>query len=296
LASVIMTVIESESVLESESTTDAVIVCMPTESEEFVNELPEPIIPSIDDFHAIESDNPPSSGSVAEPENSIAVPLVKLESSAGAVIETSGVPASFIVIVIESESVLESESTTDAVIVCMPTESEEFVNELPEPIIPSIDDFHAIESDNPPSSGSVAEPENSIAVPLVKLESSAGAVIETSGVPASFIVIVIESESVLESESTTDAVIVCMPTESEEFVNELPEPIIPSIDDFHAIESDNPPSSGSVALPENVTNSPSTKLAPLSGEVIVTAGEEFTPTSRKSDGNTTIRSFPVSAT
>ena len=60
----------------SESVTVAVIVCVPIVSVDMKNELPTPIEPSISEVHEIVFESPPSSGSVAEPENVTDVPTI----------------------------------------------------------------------------------------------------------------------------------------------------------------------------------------------------------------------------
>ena len=132
-----------------------------------------------------------------------------------------------IVIVIDIVLVLKSESETVAVIVCVPTERVDMENELPTPIEPSISEVQDIKFERPPSSGSVAEAENVREEPSIETKLSTGSEIDNVGDPITLMVIVIDCETVLPSESETVAVITWIPTGTVELEIKPPVPITP---------------------------------------------------------------------
>ncbi len=156
------------------------------------NELPDPIDPSISEVQDIKFERPPSSGSIAEAENVTEEPSIETKLSAGSVIDNVGDPITLMVIVIDCETVLPSESETVAVIVCVPTESVDIDHESPTPIGPSISEVQDIKFERPPSSGSVAEAENVTEEPSIETKLSTGSEIDNVGAPITLTVIVRE--------------------------------------------------------------------------------------------------------
>ncbi len=86
--------------------------------------------------------------------------------------------------------------------------------------------------------------------------------------------IVIETcfESVNPPLSVTCAVMVCVPTERFDFVNDVPVPIAPLILDVHWIDELSEPCSGSDAVAENDTESPCVNSDPVDGDDNDTVG------------------------
>ena len=126
------------------------------------------------------------------------------------------------------------------------------------------------------SSVSLPLPLNVTASPSSELEPFAGAVIVTVGaVFAASTVMLIWAEPLRLPLSVTDAVIVCVPTDSVDTPNVAPLPIAPSRFELHDKLDVRSPSSVSLPLPLNVTASPSTELEPFAGAVIVTVGAVF---------------------
>jgi hypothetical protein len=74
------------------------------------------------------------------------------------------------------------------------------------------------------------------------------------------------------------AVIVWVPLESVETLMEAPLPSTPLRLEVHTICAERSPSSASLAVPENVITSPTTKVEPFAGERIVTTGRALTLT------------------
>src|SRR5262245_3497636 len=70
----------------------AVMTCVPAESADVTNEPPSPIVPSRSELQTSAPVRLPSSGSLAEPVNWIAVFTGKLAPFAGAEIVTLGIP------------------------------------------------------------------------------------------------------------------------------------------------------------------------------------------------------------
>ena len=94
--------------------------------------------------------------------------------------------------------------------------------------------------------------------------------IATAGVASTVMVIVVWA--VLPALSVTVAVIVCVPVESVLAVIVRPVPSAPSRLEVQAIVAERSPSSVSLAEPAKVTGAPGSKVAPLAGAVISTAG------------------------
>ena len=214
----------------------------------------------------------PSSVSVAEPAKLMLSPSAKVEPSAGDEIATVGV-LFVTVTVIVSEPVLVSLSVADAVIVWAPADRPVVLNDPPEPILPSMLDDQLSDAVSVPSSVSVAEPAKLMLSPTPKLEPVGGDEIVTDGESLVMMTLIV-SEPDNNSESVTEAVIVCVPTDKLLVLNEPPEPIPPSRFDVHAIAavSATSSSSASVALPTKFTFDPIPKLEPVAGESMVTSG------------------------
>ncbi len=122
----------------------AVRVWVPTERLDLVKQEPEPIKPSLLDVHWICELSEPSSASVALAWNVTESPSVNSEPDDGDDMDTVGgeFGNSFIVIATCFESDAPSESITVAVMVWVPTERLELVNDEPVPIEPSLLDVH----------------------------------------------------------------------------------------------------------------------------------------------------------
>ena len=110
-------------------------------------------------------------------------------------------------------------------------------------------------------------------MPSTTLVPSAGPVISTVGgsFGAAVIVTVIPAETVTLPLFVTDAVTVCVPTESVALTL-APVPSAPPGFEVHTRFALKSPSSVSFAVPSKVSSVPSTTLVPSAGPVIVTVG------------------------
>jgi len=121
-------------------------------------------------------------------------------------------------------------------------------------------------------------PLNVIESPELNEEPLAGAVIVTAGgvfTDGDNTVTVIVAESERSSLSVAEAVMVCVPSESDDVENEAPLPIWPSRLECHDRLFEMLPSSVSMAVPVNVIESPELNEEPLAGPLMVTAGGVF---------------------
>ncbi len=150
------------------SVTWAVMVCVPAESVDNEKKLSVAKNPSLLEVHWICELIVPCSGSLAEPENVTESPSVDSEPFVGELIETVGgefeaSPLTVIVDCLESDA--PSESVTDAVMMCVPTDRSDLKNPAPVPNAPSLLEDHCIDGLRSPSLMSKAEAENGIESP-----------------------------------------------------------------------------------------------------------------------------------
>jgi len=111
---------------------------------------------------------------------------------------------------------------------------------------------------------------NVTASPPLNVVPFPGDVTLTVGAPFAFTVMPMLLVLVWPRESVTDAVTVCGPTDNVLLLTEPPVPNAPSTLDVHDMLPVNTPSSPSDAVPVNVTVSPSVKLEPSAGDVMLT--------------------------
>ena len=267
-----VTVIDALAVNPMESLTEAVIVWFPTERTA-EKEPPVPMAPSREEVQARLAVRSPSSASVAVPAKLMLVPSANVLPSSGAVMVTVGDVFELTVTVIESLPAKPPESVTKAVIVWVPTERTA-EKEPPVPMAPSRDDVQVRLPVRTPSSGSVAVPAKRMLVPSVKVLPLGGAITVTVGGVFGLTVTVIESLPAKPPESVTKAVIVWVPTERT-VKKEPPEPMFPSMEDDQERLDVRSPSSASVAVPAKLIVSPSPKMLPSGGAVMVAVGGVF---------------------
>src|SRR6266540_3155498 len=185
--------------------------------------------------------------------------------------ETTGAASTVIETV--AVEVLPPLSVTEAVIVCAPLVSE-LVIEAPLPSAPSLLELHWMLDDRSPSSTSMALPVNGIGSPGENVAPVSGEVIVISGGALTTTVMV--AVLVAPPPSVTDAVIVCVPLFSALVLIEGPSPSAPSMLELHWMPDDRSPSSGSVAVPVNVTGRSGAEIVLSGGAEMLTTGGAFT--------------------
>ena len=214
-------------------------------------------------------DTSPSVASSAVALNVRLVPTKTRVPGAGvAIVTTGGVGVT--VSVTAALLVAPSESVTAAVRVCAPSVSTA-LTVAPAPSAPSRLDVHWTARSRSKSSAAVAA--RVTAVPAGTAEPSAGAVMVTRGGRFGPRMRTVACACAARpSESATAAVIVCVPTWSDDAVTLGPSPSSPSRLEVQWIRVVRSPSSTSRAVPASVTGAPAKKTAPVGGAVMATVG------------------------
>jgi hypothetical protein len=232
------------------------------------------------DIHCMELLSEPSSLSVAVPWNVTESPSVDSEPEDGDEIDTVGEEFAGSLIVTDTccDAVRRPLSVTVAVMVWVPAERVVSEKKLSVAKNPSMLEVHCMELLSEPSSLSVAEAQNVTLAPSSNSVPSIGLFIVKKGgwfCVDSFTVVVMLSVSDNKPESVTWAVMVWVPTDRFVVVYVEPVPMEPSMLEVHWICELSEPSSASVAVPWNVTESPSVNSEPDDGDNIDTVGGEF---------------------
>ena len=254
------------------SSTRAVITCVPIPSVPAVMLAPAPRSPSRLDVQWSVFERTPSVASMAVPVKGSGVPWKTLVPSAGATIVTTG-GVGLTVKVTLAVPVAPSESVTAAVSTWTPSWRRTTVRAPPAPRSPSRLDDQRMLALGSGSKSSVAVAARMTGVPAGADAPSAGAVMLTAG--AAFgprTRTVIRAWPGWPLESVAAAVMVCVPTRSDDDERRAPVPRSPSRLDVHCRPGLTSPSSTSVATPVNTTAAPSGKTAWFGGAVMATIG------------------------
>src|SRR5262245_15907760 len=256
----------------AELVTDALTVCVPTESRVVEKAAPLPMTPSRSETQRRLPARLPSTASVAVAEKVTLSPANTVAPLAGAPIATVG-GVGVTVIVTDAEPVTPSESRTEAVSTWVPSERWAALTLPPVPRAPSRLDDQASCPVSVPSKSSSAVPVRATGVATATDVPLVGAVIRTWGAAFGLRTrTVICAEPVRPSLSVALAVITCVPTESLLTLSAAPLPRLPSRSELHWRRLARLPSSTSLAIPTKLIASPRKATAPAAGAVIVTVG------------------------
>src|SRR5205823_6229235 len=251
----------------SRSVTLAVGTCVPGESPAATTTEPVPSGPSTLDVQRRPAPRSPSSASTAVAARSTGRPASTPEESAGTSIVTVGATFGGLTTTVrDARPTSQPLSVAAAVTVCVPGRSALVVTLAPPPIRPSRSEVQRMAPDTSPSVASGAVALNVRLVPTMTRVPGAGVAIVTTGGVGVMVTrggrfgprtrSVACACAARPSESATAAVIVCVPTWSDDAVTLGPSPSGPSRLEVQWIPVVRSPSSTSRAVPASVTGAP----------------------------------------